>query len=39
VIWRRGSTVGIRVGEAAPADALRPSDSYALKERYYAIPG
>jgi hypothetical protein len=39
VIWRRGSTVGIRVGEAAPENALRPSDRYALKGRYYAIPG
>ena len=39
VIWRRGSTIGIRLMEAAPADALRPSDRHALKERYYAIPG
>lgn len=39
VIWRRGPTIGIRLREAAPADALRPSDRYALKERYYAIPG
>ena len=39
VIWRRGSTIGIRIGHAAPADALRPSDRAALKGRYYAIPG
>jgi hypothetical protein len=39
VIWRRGSTIGIRLRKAAPEDALRPSDRYALKERYYAIPG
>jgi hypothetical protein len=39
VIWRRGPTIGIRLKGAAPADALRPSDRYALKERYYAIPG
>lgn len=39
VIWRRGSTIGIRLGEAAPADELRPSDRYALRERYYAILG
>lgn len=39
VIWRRGATIGIRVGKAAPADALRPSDRYALRERYYAVPG
>ena len=37
VIWRRGPTVGIRLREVAPADALRPSDRYALRERYYAI--
>jgi hypothetical protein len=39
IIWRRGSTIGIRLQEAAQADALRPCDRYALKERYYAIPG
>lgn len=39
VVWRRGSTVGIRMRSVAPADALRPCDRYALKERYYAIPG
>ena len=25
VIWRRGSTVGVRLREVAPADALRPA--------------
>ena len=39
VIWRRGSTIGIRLHSAAPADALRPCDRHALRERYYAIPG
>jgi hypothetical protein len=38
VIWRRGSTIGVRLQEPAPADALRPCDRYALRERYYAIP-
>jgi hypothetical protein len=38
IIWRRGPTIGIRLGEIAPADALRPSDRCALRERYYAIP-
>src|SRR5580698_5004110 len=38
VVWRRGSTIGIQLRSAAPADALRPCDRYALKERYYAIP-
>ncbi len=37
VVWRRGPTVGIRLREVAPADALRPGDRYALRERYYAI--
>jgi hypothetical protein len=37
VIWRRGSTIGIRLDEPAPAGALRPSDRFALRERYYAI--
>jgi hypothetical protein len=39
VIWRRGSTIGIRLGSAAPTDALRACDRRALRERYYAIPG
>ena len=38
VIWRRGPAIGIRLRSAAPADALRPCDRYALRERYYAIP-
>jgi len=39
VVWRRGSTIGVRLRSAAPEGALRPCDRYALKERYYAIPG
>ncbi len=38
IIWRRGSTIGVRLHAAAPAGALRPCDRYALRERYYAIP-
>jgi hypothetical protein len=38
VIWRRGSTIGIRLHSAAPVPALRPCDRHALKERYYGIP-
>ena len=38
VIWRRGSTIGIRLHSAAPADAMTALRSSALKERYYAIP-
>jgi hypothetical protein len=39
IVWRRGSTIGVRLRAAAPANALRRCDRYALKERYYAIPG
>jgi len=39
IVWRHGSTLGIRLRSAPPADALRPCDRYALRERYYAIPG
>jgi hypothetical protein len=38
VVWRRGSTIGILLRSATPADALRLCDRYALRERYYAIP-
>jgi hypothetical protein len=37
-VWRRGSTIGVRLHSAARAGALRPCDRYALRERYYAIP-
>ena len=39
VVWRRGSTIGVRLSALASEGALRPCDRYALKERYYAIPG
>jgi hypothetical protein len=38
VVWRRGSTIGVRLQGALPADAMTASQRYALKERYYAIP-
>jgi hypothetical protein len=38
VVWRRGSTIGVRLQDALPADAMSASQRYALKERYYAIP-
>jgi hypothetical protein len=38
IIWRRGSTMGVRLQSGAQAGRLRPCDRYALKERYYAIP-
>ncbi len=39
VVWRRGATIGVRLSAPAPEGALRPCDRYALKQRYYAIPG
>jgi hypothetical protein len=38
IIWRRGSTVGIRLQGALPDDAMTASRRSALRERYYAIP-
>ena len=39
IIWRRGSTIGVRLQEAVPADAMTATRRSALRERYYAIPG
>jgi len=39
VVWRRGSTIGVRLQRLLPADAMTASRRYALRERYYAIPG
>jgi hypothetical protein len=39
LIWRRGSTIGVRLQEPLPADAMTASRRCALRERYYAIPG
>ena len=39
IIWRRGSTIGVRLQEVVPADAVTASRRSALRERYYAIPG
>jgi len=38
VVWRRGPTIGVRLHALAAADALKASDRYALKGRYYAVP-
>jgi hypothetical protein len=38
IVWRRGSTVGVRLQRTLPEDALTASRRSALKERYYAIP-
>jgi hypothetical protein len=39
IIWRRGSTIGVRLQGTLRADAMNASRRSALKERYYAIPG
>jgi hypothetical protein len=39
IIWRRGSTLGVRLQEPLPEDAMTASRRSALRERYYAIPG
>jgi hypothetical protein len=39
IIWRCGSTIGVRLQGTLPADAMNASRRSALKERYYAIPG
>ncbi len=39
MVWRRGSTIGIRLRGALPEDAITESRRSALTERYYAIPG
>jgi hypothetical protein len=38
IVWRRGSTIGLRLQRAVPCGAMSASRRYALKERYYAIP-
>jgi hypothetical protein len=39
IIWRRESTIGVRLQGPFPADAMNASRRSALRERYYAIPG
>jgi hypothetical protein len=38
VVWQRGSTIGVRLRGAVPADAMTASQRHALSERYYALP-
>jgi hypothetical protein len=38
IVWRRGSTIGIRLQGAVAEDAMTASQRSALRERYYAIP-
>jgi hypothetical protein len=39
IVWRRGSTVGVRLQGTVPVDALTASRRSALRERYYAVLG
>jgi hypothetical protein len=39
IIWRRGSTIGVRLQGTLPASAMTAGRRSALRERYYAIPG
>jgi hypothetical protein len=36
-VWRRGLLVGVRLHERPPASALKASDLFALRARYYGI--
>jgi hypothetical protein len=37
MMWRRGLVIGVRLHERAPPGALKLSERFALRERYYAI--
>jgi hypothetical protein len=37
VVWRLGPVIGVHLRERAPANALKPSDRFALRDRYYGI--
>jgi hypothetical protein len=39
IVWRRGSTVGVRLQGTVLVDALTASRRSALRERYYAVLG
>ncbi len=38
MVWRRGLALGVRLMDPAPDGALRLSDRFALRERYYGVP-
>jgi hypothetical protein len=38
MMWRKDRLLGVRLYDHAPPGALRLSDRFALRERYYAIP-
>ena len=37
--WRRGLLVGVRLHERPPIGAVKPSDLFALRARYYGVRG
>ena len=37
VVWRRGAAVGLRFCAPGAPPPLRPSDRFALRQRYYAV--
>jgi len=37
IVWRRGPTLGVRLGDRAHPGAIKPWDRHALRERYYGI--
>jgi len=37
IVWRNGSMLGVRLGDRAHPDAIKPSYRYALRERYYGV--
>ena len=37
VVWRLGPVIGVHLRERAPANALKPWDRFALRDRYYGI--
>ena len=37
IVWRKGAMLGVRLGDRVHPCAIRPSDRYALRERYYGI--
>lgn len=37
VVWRRGASVGLRFCAPGAPPPLKPSDRFALRQRYYAV--
>lgn len=37
IVWRKGPMLGVRLGDRVRPGAIKPSDRYALRDRYYGI--